>query len=689
MSLAGRIVYEAELDGLRAIAVLGVVSFHLGLPFMNGGFAGVDVFFVLSGYLITALIWPSIRTGEFSFVDFYVRRARRLLPALFVVIFVSSIVSWLLLSPTHLADFGRSAVHAVISLSNVSFWQETGYFDQGKYTKPLLHTWSLGVEEQFYLFWPFFLLMIAALRRPALQMIALASAILLSFTAGIKLMDQFPNAVFYLSPFRVWQFGAGGLLALALHRGAYGGRRWTLSPLPALLAGLSGLGLTGFSFIALEADTYPGWQALIPTIATLLVILAGATPMTTALLANPSARYLGRLSYSLYLTHWPIIVFWRYYTHAELNAFGLVACTLLSFASAVILHQYVERPLRRPWTTNAMADRLAVPAGTLSAMVILLLMSIFPWAQNGWTWRLDRETRQFVEGIKAEDDLDCLHYNIHGLGYQCFIGVGAVAPQVVILGDSHAEALGRGMETPLQWRGETALLLSSPGTLPFLGTVTYDNEQQRGTAFDQRLEWAASSDADVIILHARFALHWHGIRPEGEESDRIKLVGEVSQPPPDTIEQSQAFFLAGLDRTLARLRDSGKVVILVGAVPYQGVDLSHCAGRPSVLLPSENVEEDCAGFSRDDALARTREVNAVLEASALRHGAVWLDPSSILCPEEETSCLRTVGDRLVYRDDDHLSTHGAMIVAGAVFELIDGRRNSVAQSVIVSRPGTP
>lgn len=689
MSQSGRIAYEAELDGLRALAVIGVLCFHLGLPYLGGGFAGVDVFFVLSGYLITALAWPRLRSGEFSFVDFYVRRARRLLPALFVVILATSLVSWLLLSPVHLADFARSAVHAVVSLSNVGFWQEAGYFDQGKYTKPLLHTWSLGVEEQFYLFWPLFLLAMAALRRPTLQFLALVGLILLSFAAGIHFMDRFPSAVFYLSPFRVWQFGAGGLLALVLHRSAAGNRKVVLGRWPALLAGTGGLGLIAYSFIALRSDSYPGWQAVCPTIATLLVIAAGATPLTTPLLANPAARYIGRLSYSLYLTHWPIIVFWRYYTHSELDPAGLLGCTAFSLLTAAALHHFVEIPLRRPWTREGLADRLAVPAGTLAAMVGLLLLSVFPWAQDGWTWRLDKQTRQFVEELSDEDDLDCIHRSVPGLGYQCFLGSADAEPDIVIIGDSHASALAHGMEDSLRWRSETALLLSSPGTLPFFGSVTYDNDRLRGTSFQQRLDWARQSPADTIILHARFSLHWHGQRPQGEDRNRLKLVGEEGHPPPDTIGESQANFLAGLDRTLSRLRESGKTVILVGAVPYQGVDLTQCVGRPSVMMPVEDLTEACAGFSREESVTRSREVNVVLREAAARHGVIWLNPTDMLCPEEQASCLRTIGDRLVFRDDDHLSTYGATILAGELFDLVDTQRRSNPGMGVSARSGAP
>ena len=457
--------YETELDGVRALAVIGVLLFHLGVPFIKGGFIGVDVFFVLSGYLITALITRNMDSGSFSFKDFYIRRARRLLPALFVVVSFCFVFSFLLLSPDDFKSFARSAWHSVLSISNVNFWLESGYFDSDKFTKPLLHTWSLGVEEQFYLLWPLVLAGLAWFNNSLVKKIILGILIVAGFAVSLYMMDHNPSAVFFLSPFRAWQFAAGGLLALVFHDHAGDSRAWSLPAPLAIGATLAGLGLVTYGFLAISPANFPGTAALVPTIGTLLIILGGATAFSGLLLANPLARFLGKISYSLYLTHWPIIVFWRYYNNRPLNWIEMIIVAALSIGTAWLLFKFVETKFRKPWTKDPETEKFAVPAGVLAFAMGVMVVCIYPWVQNGWSWRVSPEKQQMILATAKSQKMKCNMRALKGLDKQCFFGARSRTADFVLVGDSHAGALSLGLAPLAIEEGKTGVRMTKPGTL--------------------------------------------------------------------------------------------------------------------------------------------------------------------------------------------------------------------------------
>lgn len=668
--------YKPQLDGLRAIAVGGVVAFHLGLPQIHGGFTGVDVFFVLSGYLITALVWPNFVAREFSFADFYVRRARRLLPPLFVVFAICAALSFLLLSPDHYTSFARSAIHATLSVSNVNFWLESGYFDSAKYTKPLLHTWSLGVEEQFYLFWPLFLLLLAYMASSVARWSTIIFLLALSFLGGLLLIDSYPSAIFYLSPFRAWQFAAGGVLALLMHGDTPGAQKLNLPGPVAALVTLSGLVMICASFVTVTAEGYPGLKALVPTAGTLLAILGGNNALASSLLSNKVAVFIGRISYSLYLTHWPVIVFIRYYNgDAPLTPMLMLIALALSVGSAYLLFRLIETPLRRPWSASATYERFVVPTFLAGPALLLVVFSIYPWAQSGWSWRLSPEAQNIVAEMASHSEVKCYQRQVKGLGKQCFFGARRNKPDLVLLGDSHANALSNGFDELLAASKKTGMKYTLNGTLPFYGAVTYNNQNAQKDKFEAAYDWAIGSRAEIIVIHSRFALHWLTVRPEGDPSNRRKYVGLADMPPPTTSESSQANFLAALDQSMRKLRNSKKTAVLVGALPFQGVNLNQCLSRPVYLMSVEHALRTCGGFSREEALARTREVNARMAEAAQKAGVIFIDPTELFCPDGQTQCQRIDDGKLVFRDTNHLSAHGATLLAAHVLERIEQEKD--------------
>lgn len=428
-------VYQPEIDGLRAIAVLSVLLFHADFPLFNGGYIGVDVFFVISGFLITRIIRNDMNQKRFSFSAFYLRRARRLFPALITTIIVTYIFAIILLLPTHLVDFSKSLVASLLWCSNFFFWTEAGYFDSSAYVKPLLHTWSLSVEEQFYLFWPGMLVICMStvcMRNRELWFVIALSA--LSFTIGIYQIETDPYAAFYMPFSRIAEFGIGAMLV------------WLVDSRPQqnilhevmLPLGLSMIAAAVFLFD--KNTAFPGFPSLLPCIGAAICIYSGHAKYTGVILRNRLAVSIGLISYSLYLVHWPVIVFIKYQV-LEYSPTLRVISVILCFALALIMYRLIEVPFRRPTIDTALSPRNYLLA-CASLVLALSLSSAALVMSNGWDARwdlpapilnaaLDIETRR-IDSFKYVDDLqinDPSHFDM----------ISSI--KIVIIGDSHSKDL--------------------------------------------------------------------------------------------------------------------------------------------------------------------------------------------------------------------------------------------------------
>lgn len=329
--------FRPEIDGLRALAVMAVLLFHVDLHWVPGGFVGVDIFFVISGYLITRNILSAIDAGTFSLKQFYVRRFRRLYPALLATVSVSTVLAVLIFAPEHLARFGLEVVSSVFSFSNLFFWSESGYFDLDGTFKPLLHTWSLSVEEQFYLFWPGLMMLVSGLAARSRLMLVIGLGLLSLLAAEYAIHTERASLAFYWLPFRIVEFVAGAALVL-LNTERCRGRSW-----------LSAAGLVAMLLpIALFTGQtpFPGLSALLPSVGAALVIAAGSTAVTRPLLENRSALFLGKISYSVYLVHWPLVVFWAYLHPGPLSAMAATGIVLASVVLGYASWRWVEQPFR-------------------------------------------------------------------------------------------------------------------------------------------------------------------------------------------------------------------------------------------------------------------------------------------------------------------------------------------------------
>jgi peptidoglycan/LPS O-acetylase OafA/YrhL len=499
--------YRREIDGLRALAVVPVILFHAGVRTFSGGFVGVDVFFVISGYLITSLILTERRTGVFTLAGFYERRARRILPALCVVIFVCLPLAWLWMLPSDMRDFSASIVTVSAFASNILFWRESGYFGPATDLKPLAHTWSLAVEEQFYLLYPLFLLLVWRAGRRWRGAIVAATAVI---SLGLAQWGSryHPQAAFYLLPTRAWELLLGAFAALyALEAEPAGAGGARTAALVRQSGGLLGLLLIGYAVFAFDENTpYPSVYTLVPTVGSVLVILFASPPSLTGRLLGSSALVgLGLISYGAYLWHQPLFAFARHRSASVPSEASLLTLSLASIALAYLSWKYVERPFRN-------RERVSRPVLLRSvglATAVLVSVGLLGYAAHGFSYRYADEDRYLVD----LDPYEARQY-VTARFTQLLLKPFDKSDRrkVVVVGDSYAEDLVNAVyESGLMDRIQLSTYLISAGCGNLflqrdltaeirpadrgicLQTGWYDNESLRQLMHQSDAIWIASS----------------------------------------------------------------------------------------------------------------------------------------------------------------------------------------------------
>lgn len=416
---------------------------------MPGGFVGVDVFFVISGFLITALIKRDLKAQKFSFRQFYLRRLRRLGPALLATLAGTLLAGWFILSPVHFEALGHSAIAAVFSVANIYFWQQSGYFDIAGTYKPLLHLWSLGVEEQFYFLWP--ALFVAIWRCPRGVVVGAVLCLFLSSLIGSVVVTGIDaNSAFYLTPFRIFEFAVGASIALL--------PRWSASTNVKSCVGVGGLAIIAFAILTLDkTSVFPGANALIPTIGTAMAIIAGQQSMSGTFLSLPPLRFVGKISYSLYLVHWPLMVFYTYDNGPPATVMDALALTGLGIILAALMYAAVEQPFRSmPESTQQRSHRPFV-IGMLSLAVLICLAGATTEKWGKQTDSVSPEMANFREAIRqgrndriAEIRRDTCHYTRDSReGFADRFSECHPTDQtgaIVVFGDSHAADIYMGLK---------------------------------------------------------------------------------------------------------------------------------------------------------------------------------------------------------------------------------------------------
>lgn len=648
--------YRPDIDGLRAVAVLPVVLFHAGSQTFSGGFVGVDIFFVISGYLIGGIIAEEIRQGRFTILNFYERRIRRLFPALFTVIACSAVVASFVFMPADFRDFGESAAAATLFVANILFWQEAGYFDTPAAVKPLLHTWSLSVEEQFYLVFPLFMIIVHRwLKGRWVQW--LLPVLVLSFALSAWGAIHKPSSTFYLAPTRAWELLTGVLLALGLL--APIGRRWLREALA-----LAGVALIAWAVLRFDAHTaFPGVNALFPVLGAALLIHTGCPDtgmggtIVSRLLSWQPLVLTGLISYSLYLWHWPLIVFAGYINIHPLSNLQMSLVVLLSIGLAVLSWRYVERPFRS--RTRITARPLF--AGAVTAMAVLVVIGGMIAVTQGWPGRFPPQV-QMIAAVSAATDprsIECKSFlSGEGRTEPCIYGAPA-APRTAVWGDSHANALIPGIAAAAERHGEAVAFLGADSCRPVFDV--YDgrvaNTECRDYNDAVRAWLQARPEITHVIVVSRWATLAHGktgtLGPnEGYEPPAI------SDRPGHVVDIDTAERLAErhVRQTIDILRQIGKTVVLVYPVPEIGYDV------PSTLARLVLFGEEPGSFTRPLALHRERQrfIAGVLDELG-DDRIIRVHPETRLCNEQD--CMVYAGGQPLYHDDDHLSLAGAAWLA--------------------------
>lgn len=386
--------YRREIDGLRALAVLPVIFFHAGLKGFDGGFVGVDVFFVISGYLITSIILAEKEAGTFSLIKFYERRARRILPALFFVMAACIPFAWLWLLPGDMKGFSDSLAAIAVFASNILFWSESGYFDTAAELKPLLHTWSLAVEEQYYVLFPLFMILAWRLGR-RWMVVLLAIAAVISLAVAEWGNDRSPAAAFFLLPTRGWELALGALVALYLARRSQATPSLALKQVASVLGAL----LIVYAIFAFDSDTpFPGMYALVPTAGTALIILFAAPDTAVGrLLGTKVLVGVGLISYSAYLWHQPLFAFARHKTLTEPDASVFLVLSASAIALAYFSWRFVEQPFRRP----GFISRKKLFLVAISASATFLVFGFLGSRTDGFAFRMPAAQNEALETLTA------------------------------------------------------------------------------------------------------------------------------------------------------------------------------------------------------------------------------------------------------------------------------------------------
>ncbi len=633
-----RLVYRPDIQGLRGVSVLAVLIFHLavGLP---GGFVGVDVFFVISGFLMTGLIAEEfIGAGTFSFAAFYSRRIRRIFPALLVMILVTTGLGYFLLFPGDYKEFAQSGLYAALSLGNVFFYLSTGYFDIPAESKGLLHTWSLGVEEQFYLIWPpvmIALLWLAKHRRvsAAWWLLGIVAA---GFLVSVYGVLTNPKAAFYLLPARLWELAAGGFLVLAPRLS----RPWLNETLPA-----AGLGLILWSVLFLSPEQlFPGWNALPAVVgAALLINPASASSFAARLLSFQPLQFVGRISYSLYLWHWPFIVFWRQYRSGA--ALTLTDAAIVAAASGLVAFaswRWVEQPFRKPFPVKA---TLPLGLGSAAAVAVVAFVVV---EQNGFPARV-APRMEALSSLETMWDWNCPQRGPFDI--DCAVGADwrTAAGRGVVWGDSHAEHLlplldlaGRKAGRAIALFGDCPPIFHSGGLRRYIpASPEYDASCSLRAHFLDVLK--SSPDIEFIILAAR----WSAYLP-----DTYRKPGDMRSPA-----RGLELLREGLEEFVAEIAPLGRRLVLMGEMPQMLLDPIPCVILQDIHLWRDRSElAQCqamtASIPRTNFLSRLSATNEVLSSIVASHPDVLaFFPTDKMCRPD---CITFIGGEFLFRDSSHL-----------------------------------
>lgn len=631
--------YRPDIDGLRAVAVLTVVFFHAGFSLFSGGFVGVDIFFVISGYLITSIITRQLQQNRFSFSEFWLRRVLRIMPAMYGMVLASLLVGWFLLIPADYANMGRAVRYQTLFAGNIYFWENLGYFDTAAHLRPMLHMWSLAVEEQFYLCLPLILWGLARFGARVMFGAVLLLA-LASFVACVITVKEDQTAAFYLLHFRAWELMIGSLLGML--------PVMNVSTAQRSVAGGLGLLAIAYAVFMFDSDTlFPGVAGLLPTLGAAAVIWAGPDSLSGRFLSLKPMVATGLISYSLYLWHWPILVFANYYfadTVTTLMMFGFV---LLSLLMAWLSWCYIETPFRQARLRHY---RKRVFGGAFATILVFFAVGQMLRVHDGLPWRLSEDAARYEAAMHDSDEQKrCRSFSADKLKHEppCELNPDKkdAAVQFISWGDSHAASL-----FPLyqQLAREHALRGLHASKLDCSPMLDVGWPYRKGCdAFNQAM-------IDYIlqqnIPHVIMAGYWRRY-VEGKDPDVSNISIET--------------FAQRLRQTVDQLTAQGVEIWIVQQVPDQPFD----AARLLTLQAIRGSVNKDMGVTLDSYQQSQQRYNRVFNELADNKQVHLINPASRICAMDDI-CRVEHNGYAIYRDVSHLSEYGALYVEPAFDDFV-------------------
>ena len=642
------LAYRPDIDGLRALAILCVVLFHAFPEQFPAGFIGVDIFFVISGYLITRIIAGSLAAGTFSFAEFYVRRIRRIFPALVLVLASIYALGWALFGAEDFRQLSKHAIAGATFTSNFLLWQEAGYFDAAAESKPFLHLWSLAIEEQFYLAWPLLLWLARQWRNGGLAVAIAVGCI--SFLANVHGVFNDPDGAFYSPASRFWELMIGCWLALDRKGAAAESPRRR-----ADMEAFAGLAMIAAALCLLSKESaFPGAWALLPTVGAALLLRSGPdTWLHRTVFAWKPMVGLGLISYSLYLWHWPLLAYLNLRNPDGTPAAIRLAAVLLAVALAWFTYRVVERKIR------FYPGRAAIPL--LLGLSSLMALTAFAGYRADLGPHRELEARLQAALAWPENDAEgrqCREK--HGIEGYCRIAKPAAAPTHALIGDSQADQFFPGFAAEIGRSGGNLIHLGGAGCAPLQGVETNHRPGCKAIIGKALALVLADKDIRTVILAANWHPYAEGTRfsaYQNRQASKLKLRADDYGADAD----NATVFVAALSRTVALLESGGKKVVFVKQAPELAIRFETCIDK--LRAAPAGVWDD-----RDCAVARSKVDRYVGEYTGLVDQAlsgkprvIVLDPLDVLC--DQAFCRAVVHAELMYRDDVHLSVAGSRHVA--------------------------
>ena len=632
--------YRSDIDGLRAVVVLGVVIYHAFPWLIPGGFIGVDIFFVISGYLISGILYKRLAKGgdgnvsPFSFREFYARRIRRLFPALITMLVITMAYGWLILLPDEFQQLGKHVAAGTLFIQNIVFWQESGYFDISANLKPLLHLWSLAVEEQFYIFFPPILLLIWKRKWPLAAIMGVF--LVISMVCNLWASDHAGTADFFLTPYRVWEFLGGSLLAWWHYD------RGHKEEVPAYREVLSWAGLTllvlGMAFIH-TGDPYPGWRALLPVAGTLLLMEGGAGNMgawvNRKILSNPAVVWIGLISYPLYLFHWPALSFVHIVKGEHPKPGYIFMALLVSFVLTVLTYYFIEKKIRHnkaKWTIPALVAAFLMTG-------ILGLLAFFGKTPMRYDPSMVTRIKKINDAINDRNMMAGWTQEKCSNGF-ILNRAGGEGLQTLFLGDSNAQQYAPRILEEIQSHptGERGAIFIAEGGVVPIPNVSREHSSEWDKMFtilDQQL--AVNPKIDRVVIAARWCNYF---AKNGDWKINGFSLGEFS---------GREKAIESLGDLIEKIVSTGRSVSLVLATPT-GSELDPRAMFKRGFLGLSAREPY---LSKDIFLRPNEELLNAIEAIGRSHGARVIDPMDYLCRNGDIMLLDEKGIPICY-DDHHL-----------------------------------